>query len=215
MEGVGDEGARAGGEERDSFLDGVNPNPNPPPHFPGPRGESRRGITSKFLWYFRGRTIRIRSMQKPCSRCSVAKPLTDFNRRALSKDGRTAACAACIRATQQTSYWIDPNERARASARATGVKQRRFVEEPGYRRAFYMWGDAKRRTKIPSVMSITDFVPICKKADAKGAGYVLDHIVPLRHPQVCGLHVPWNLRVVKRRTNTKKGSKFVTDWPTE
>lgn len=41
---------------------------------------------------------------------------------------------------------------------------------------------------------------------------MLDHIIPLRHPEVCGLHVPWNLRVVKRETNLKKGNRFVTCW---
>ncbi|MDQ5980963.1 MAG: hypothetical protein QG602_3941 [Verrucomicrobiota bacterium] len=151
-------------------------------------------------------------MQKQCTRCRITKPLSAFNRRTASKDGRTAACGDCIRERKQVIYWAHPGERERASKRATKAKQRRFAEEPGYRRAFWLWTATKRRTTIPACATITAFVPICREADEKGAGYVLDHIVPLRHPEVCGLHVPWNLRVVKRETNLKKGNRFITCW---
>jgi hypothetical protein len=41
-----------------------------------------------------------------------------------------------------------------------------------------------------------------------GELYVIDHIIPLRHPFVCGLTVPWNLQVVHWRHNGSKGNYF-------
>ena len=41
----------------------------------------------------------------------------------------------------------------------------------------------------------------------------VDHIVPLAHPLVCGLNVPWNLRRVPCHENKAKSNNYWPDCP--
>lgn len=47
-------------------------------------------------------------------------------------------------------------------------------------------------------------------AEARRRRLVVDHIVPLQHPLVCGLHVEHNLRVMEPGANAMKGNRY---WP--
>lgn len=50
----------------------------------------------------------------------------------------------------------------------------------------------------------------CRRAwgEVTGVEHVLCHIVPLNHPHVCGLTVPWNLKLAPRAVNASEGNKW-------
>ena len=47
--------------------------------------------------------------------------------------------------------------------------------------------------------------------EATGQLHVLDHIVPLNHPRVCGLTVPWNIQIVHWKVNAVKNNHWNPD----
>lgn len=54
-------------------------------------------------------------------------------------------------------------------------------------------------------------VAVCRAQD--GRDWTADHIVPLRHPLVCGLHVANNLFPALRSVNSEKGNRYWPDMP--
>lgn len=52
-----------------------------------------------------------------------------------------------------------------------------------------------------------------RRTRATGIRWDVDHIVPLRSAQVCGLHVEHNLRVIPMRQNQSKGNRYWPDMP--
>lgn len=73
--------------------------------------------------------------------------------------------------------------------------------------------EAKRRAikynATPSWLNKEDYENISKIYElAQYLKFHVDHIVPLKNKKVCGLHVPWNLRVIPPKDNMKKHNTF-------
>ena len=73
-----------------------------------------------------------------------------------------------------------------------------------HREATPPWLTRKQKTEIRQLYQIA-----ITMTQTTGEQYVVDHIIPLRSHEVCGLHVPWNLRVITQGENLKKSNKLL------
>ena len=80
----------------------------------------------------------------------------------------------------------------------TSLRRRRFRE------ATPKWLTRKQKVEIRQLYQIA--ITMTKTT---GEQYVVDHIVPLRGETVCGLHVPWNLRVITQEENLAKSNRLL------
>ena len=66
---------------------------------------------------------------------------------------------------------------------------------------------------MPSWAKKSDIIDIYNQAQRrsliKGIKYHVDHVYPLRHPRLCGLHVSWNLQIITAKKNMTKSNKVV------
>lgn len=111
----------------------------------------------------------------------------------------------------KSSLWAKNNkERVRESARLRYSKDPDiYVNSVLKRRKYYKqatppWLSDKHKAQIVGVYRVRSRV-----SKTTGKMHHVDHIVPLRGENVCGLHVPWNLRVITAEENITKGNK----WP--
>jgi 5-methylcytosine-specific restriction endonuclease McrA len=81
------------------------------------------------------------------------------------------------------------------------------VRRRKHRQATPPWITRKQKSEIRQLYQIA-----ITMSKTTGERYVVDHIIPLRSDYVCGLHVPWNLRVITQEENLKKSNK-VLDTP--
>ena len=77
-----------------------------------------------------------------------------------------------------------------------------------HRLATPKWLSRKQKSEIRQIYQIA-----ITMSKTTGEQYVVDHIVPLRSELVCGLHVPWSLRVIPQQENLLKSNKLIDTTP--
>jgi len=68
------------------------------------------------------------------------------------------------------------------------------------RRATPSWADQDAIAAI--------YLEAARLQQSTGVAHEVDHIIPLSHPSVCGLHVPWNLQAIPRVANRQKSNRL-------
>ena len=114
---------------------------------------------------------------------------------------------------QHPELVIERNKRYNAKARKENPERiRQWKREERQRNKTrhnsYQASYKKRKVK-PIWVSHKDLQEIYSQA--KNLGLEVDHIIPLTHPLVCGLHTPNNLQFLSRSENAKKSNLFTIE----
>jgi hypothetical protein len=109
---------------------------------------------------------------------------------------QAAATRPAVLLREYRNAWKEANKtQVRADTKARRRKHRDATPK---------WLSRKQKSEIRQIYQIA-----ITMTQTTGEQYVVDHIVPLRGESVCGLHVPWNLRVITQDENLKKSNKHV------
>lgn len=65
------------------------------------------------------------------------------------------------------------------------------------------WLSKSQKEQIVNLYALRD-----KMQKTLGLDYEVDHIIPLKGENVCGLHVPWNMQILEKSLNRSKYNKF-------
>ena len=136
-----------------------------------------------------------RRKEKPKTAAAIAAGRRYYEKNREAVIARAAARPAEEKRRARSDYKDRNVDVVRAD---TSVRKRR------HREATPAWLTKEERLQMREL-----YVHARKLTAVTGERYVVDHIVPLRGESVCGLHVPWNLRVITQDENLKKSNKLV------
>jgi hypothetical protein len=101
---------------------------------------------------------------------------------------------------------------ANRKASYQAAKRRYRAKKPWLHAEYQRTRVAKLRMAMPAWVDRRAIRAVYKEAarltTETGIQYSVDHIVPLSSDRVCGLHVPWNLRVMPLADNARKQNRF-------
>ena len=157
--------------------------------------------------FCRNKAQRIKDRDKRLAATKAWKAKNPDRARELRRES-ARRCPEAARARRKK--WADNNpERLRASRRKW------YVENPGKRAANVRSRQLAKRSAQPAWLSkeqrqqmATYYKEAARLTKEKGIPHEVDHIVPIRGKQVCGLHVPWNLQILTSKENRLKSANI-------
>ena len=149
---------------------------------------------------------------KKCRKCGVEKPLTEFYKAKTLPDGHMARCKPCRK--EYLYGWKKENK-----DKVKAYKAKSYDEKGRHKGATYQ---SLRRARLVQAASLygeldelifDEMRQHCKDLEAlTGAKWEVDHIVPLKNKDACGLHYHANWQVVPMKWNRAKGALNMEDY---
>lgn len=148
---------------------------------------------------------------KKCNKCKQELDISCFSKQKRAKDGLANMCKGCFslyfkanreKYKERYRQWRSNNlEKAREF-------ERRNFQNPT-RKHKHRINQAFRRVMMQKSTFKGLEQEIKKIYDNCPEGYHVDHIIPLRAKNMCGLHVPWNLQYLPALENIRKNNKVI------
>jgi aminopeptidase N len=106
-------------------------------------------------------------------------------------------------------------ERARYQENAEQIKSRAKQYRETNPEKVRAWNGTRRAAQRKALPSWADkrsiaaiYAEALRMSRATGIKHHVDHMIPLSHPLVCGLHVPGNLQILTQAENLKKSNAW-------
>lgn len=176
---------------------------------------------------------------KRCSKCRIEKPIDGFY---LHYGKPISACKVCTDAANRKwakenpekdaaikARWVEKNPEKRQAAldkwaaenyeqtlEATAKWQREHLDQHAAKQAKRRAAKKQATPAWANDFFIEEAYALAKlRTEMTGFEWHVDHIVPLKSPKVCGLHVEFNLQVIPGKLNQSKNNRVWPDMPME
>ena len=163
-------------------------------------------------------------MEKVCSKCKTTKEFSLFHKHKGQPHGLARWCKDCAKANSRKHYkTLDPVERLDKKRKWQAENRekvnsynnewrksnpekhaaRQAMRRASKNQATPLWLSDPQKAHIKRTYQLARLMQ-----DITGEEYHVDHIIPLKGDNICGLHVPLNLQVLRADLNLKKSNTF-------
>ena len=170
-----------------------------------------------------------------CPDCKVFKERSEFYNVRASRNGRSGYCKACMKkramanpnrlirkreyyqrhkeyCLQKANEWKKKNPEARKAIQARWYRNNAAAVNMMNRKRLNVRTEATPKWAIEFFMDEA-YALARLRTKMLGQKWVVDHIVPLMHKRVCGLHSHTNMQVIPDKVNASKSNRYWPDMP--